>query len=200
MKTPSTTIPVRELGNTLAEIIKSQVRLGTQLIDSMSQLQLPESKSCCDIPEPCWMPVSLGEIESFACQGATVVVRLMITNCDRISHTYTSSAAGVNKDRVQLQPASLLLGPKERGTILATIDIPADINKSQDFEILLWIRGCKEYYVRWNISTNSPGGDGCHEIEIEDCPDLIHHWYDHFYCVRSCNTGRNSTINDNVRG
>jgi len=24
------------------------------------------------------------------------------------------------------------------------------------------------------------------DIEIEDCPDLIHHWYDHFYCPRPC--------------
>jgi hypothetical protein len=24
------------------------------------------------------------------------------------------------------------------------------------------------------------------EVEIEDCPDLIHHWYDHFYCERPC--------------
>jgi hypothetical protein len=21
---------------------------------------------------------------------------------------------------------------------------------------------------------------------VEDCPDLIHHWYDHFYCPRPC--------------
>jgi hypothetical protein len=23
-------------------------------------------------------------------------------------------------------------------------------------------------------------------VEVEDCPDLIHHWYDHFYCDRPC--------------
>jgi hypothetical protein len=25
---------------------------------------------------------------------------------------------------------------------------------------------------------------------VEDCPDLLHHWYDHFYCNRPCTHGK----------
>ena len=27
---------------------------------------------------------------------------------------------------------------------------------------------------------------GASELTVEDCPDLVHHWYDHFYCPRPC--------------
>jgi hypothetical protein len=29
-------------------------------------------------------------------------------------------------------------------------------------------------------------GASCPEVEVDDCPDNIHHWYDHFYCERGC--------------
>jgi hypothetical protein len=186
MKTSSSAVPVKEIGTTLAELLKTQARLGTQLVDIVSQVKLPRSQSCCDIPEPCWMPVELGEIESFACPGATSVVRLVITNCDRVPHNYSVSATGADAGLVNLQPATLSLGPKERGQVLATLKISPDAKDSQDFEVLLWIRGCKEYFLRWTVEVGSRGGDCCHEVEVDDCPDLIHHWYDHFYCARPC--------------
>lgn len=192
MKTPTRAIPVREIGTTLSELLKTQAHLCTQLMDIVSHVQLPRSQSCCDIPEPCWMPVSLGEIESFACQGATVVLRLMITNCDRITHNYTISAAGADAGLVNLQPTSLSIGPKERGLVLAKLKIPDDAKEGQDFEVLLWIRGCKEHYLKWTVAVGTTGGECCHEVEVEDCPDLVHHWYDHFYCVRPCYFDRRS--------
>jgi hypothetical protein len=34
----------------------------------------------------------------------------------------------------------------------------------------------------------------CNEVEINDCPDMIHHWYDHFYCHRHCQDQRTPGI------
>lgn len=195
MNTSSTDIPAREIGTTLAELMKTQFRLGAQLVEIASQVKLPRSQSCCDIPEPCWMPVPLGDIESFACPGATSVVRLVITNCDRIPHSYSIWAKGADAGLVDLQPTSLSLGPKERGQVLATLKIPADAKDGQEFEALLWVRGCKEHFLRWTVEVGTRGGDCCHEVEVEDCPDLIHHWYDHFYCARPCYFDRKSGDN-----
>ena len=192
MKTTSRAIPVRDIGSTLSGLLKTQFRLGTQLLDIMSQVQIPRNKSCCDIPEPCWMPVSLGEIESYACEGANVVVRIMITNCDRVPRNYTISATGVDAELVDLQPTTLTIGAKERGRFVATLKIPVSEKRRPDFEVLLWVRGCKEYYLRWTVAVGTTGGDCCYEAIVEDCPDLVHHWYDHFYCVRPCFFDRKS--------
>ncbi len=186
MNTPTKELPVREIGNTLSELLKTQMRLGVQLMEAASQIQLPKSKSCCDIPEPCWMPVTLGDFESHACQGATVVIRLMISNCDRIPHNYTVTVAGVDAGMVDLNPTSLSVGPKERRQVLAKLKIPDDAKDNQAYEVVIWVKGCKEHYLRWRVVAGAPATECCHEVDIEDCPDLIHHWYDHFYCARPC--------------
>lgn len=196
MNTSSGKQPAKEIAATLTDLLKTQVRFGAQLVDMVSQLKLPRSQSCCDIPEPCWMPAPLGDVESVACQGASSVVRFRITNCDRVPHVYSISVSGADAGLVSLQPASISLGPKERGLIFATLKIPPDAKDGQVFEVLLWIRGCKEHYLRWTTEVGTPGGDCCHEVEVEDCPDLIHHWYDHFYCPRPCDSERKPGTNN----
>ena len=85
-----------------------------------------------------------------------------------------------------VDPPTLTLGPMERGTVVVSGQIPANTNNGQEFDSLVWVRGCKEYYLRWLITTATRGADCCHEIEVNDCPDYVHHWYDHFYCHRPC--------------
>jgi len=55
--------------------------------------------------------------------------------------------------------------------------------------VLVWIRGCVDHVVRWTVKSSRRGSDCCHELEIDDCPDYVHHWYDHFYCPRPCRHG-----------
>jgi hypothetical protein len=64
--------------------------------------------------------------------------------------------------------------------------VPADAATGQEYEVLLWVRGCQNHYLRWTLKVANRGASCCHEVEVEDCPDLIHHWYDHFYCERPC--------------
>jgi len=196
MNASSSTLPGQELGALFIELMKTQMNVSTQFVELMSRSSLPTSRGCCDIPEPCWMPQPLGEIHSVACPGAIAVVRLIITNCDRVARNFSVSASGADAGLVSLQPTSLSIGPLERRVVLATLKLPADANIGQQFETLLWVRGCKEHYARWLAEAGQDGGACCHELEVEDCPDLIHHWYDHFYCPRPCLTGKQRDPHD----
>lgn len=140
----------------------------------------------CAIPPPCWMPRPLGECVSHVSQCRTACVRLVVTNQDRVARTVTAEAAGANAGTITLSPPSLTLGPMERGTISACVAVPDDAKGGERTEALLWVRGCREYYLRWTVSVGTAGLDSCHEVAVCDGPDYLHHWYDHFYCARPC--------------
>lgn len=184
------------IGDRLSDLLDAQTRVGTQVVGAMNRNGLSTGRGCCDIPEPCWMPESLGEVESRACPGATVTVRLLITNCDRVPRTMTMSAAGEAAGLVNLQPTTLVLGPKERGAASATLKVAPDAAVGEEIEALLWVLGCREHYLRWTVVVGKRGGDCYHEVKFEDCPDLVHHWYDHFYCRRPCLYQQSSNESD----
>lgn len=176
----------RGLSSLLTQLLDTQMRAGTWLANSLNQKQMPWESSCCDIPAPCWMPKNLGAVTSHVCPGATAVVRIRITNCDIHAHTYHFSTRGEGATQITLTPSSMTIPPLEKGVVTAQFTIPADDTECQDSESLILILGCNAYYLRWVIAHAKQGGDCCHEIDIEDCPDYVHHWYDHFYCYRSC--------------
>ena len=162
---------------------KSVSDMTRSMTDMLKGLGKP---SCgCEIPTPCWMPKPLGEVTTFVCAGATATVRMRVTNR---SNQRREIAVDTQQSGIQLtvNPPSLALGPMERGTITISGQVPANTNNGQEFESLVWVRGCNEYYLRWLIKTASRGTDCCHELDVNDCPDYIHHWYDHFYCPRPC--------------
>src|SRR4051812_248046 len=44
---------------------------------TLPKLSIPSlTGSCCDIPEPCWMPRCLGEIDCQVCPGAAATIRV----------------------------------------------------------------------------------------------------------------------------
>jgi len=139
----------------------------------------------CDIPPPCWAPQPIGEVLSHSCPGATATIRLRVTNCGATQRAITVEAAGKTPG-VKIDPPNLSLGPMERGVVAVSVSLPADAAQCQDQEVLLWVRGCQQHYLRWTVRVSSRGGSCCHEVDVEDCPDLVHHWYDHFYCERQC--------------
>ncbi len=148
------------------------------------------SCGCCQIPPPCWMPELAGEVTSFVCAGGTATVQLDVRNCGATPRTITLDASPAKEaGSVTFSPTQLSLGPMERGFASASVVLPADAPGGRA-DVLLWVRGCKVHYVRWTIKLTSRGGTCCHEVDIEDCPDYLHHWYDHFYCERPCPTDR----------
>jgi hypothetical protein len=143
---------------------------------------------CCEVPPPCWMPRPLGDLSSHVCRGGTATVRLRITNCGITGTKVAVEAAGKPADTqgVKIEPASLDLESMERGWITVSFTVPAEAGDCSCREILLWVRGCRNHFLRWKVCTAHRGADSCHEVWVEDCPDFIHRWSDHFYCYRSC--------------
>jgi hypothetical protein len=165
--------PTGELGQTFKQLIPAQLTRRCTC-------------GCCQIPPPCWMPELAGEVISFVCVGGTATVQLDVRNCGATPRIITLDASPASvAASVKFSPTQLSLGPMERGFASASVVLPADPPGGR-MDILLWVRGCKVHYVRWTIKVASRAGTCCHEVDIEDCPDYIHHWYDHFYCERPC--------------
>ena len=111
-------------------------------------------------------------------------MRVCVTNC---GFTRRVIRIEVPKDSgITVAPAVLALDALERGCVTLSIPVAADAADCSEKEYLVWVRGCKNHYLRWTVRVTSRGGCSCHEIGVDDCPDLVHHWYDHFYCVRGC--------------
>ncbi len=180
------TDPTEDLVDVIAELLTAPLRLGVGMVKALSTLQLPCNGGSCEIPEPCWMPQPLCDVVGFACAGATAALRLRITNCGACLEEFKVHVTGPDAGLVSIQTASLALGPKERGKIQLSFNVPPDAIDNQEFEAIIWIKGCKLHYLRWTVTAGQPSSSCCHEVELEDCPDLIHHWYDHFYCPRPC--------------
>ena len=161
-------------------------RRGSALCRTLGSIagQFPTGASCsCRIPPPCWAPQPAGEVFSRVCPGGTATIRLRVTNCGVQARTIRAT---VNMPNVSVDPSELTLGPMERDVFTATANLPATSKADVEREILLWIHGCHDHYLRWTLQVASRITDCYQEVDIEDCPDLIHHWYDHFYCVRPC--------------
>jgi hypothetical protein len=160
-------------------------RIGTSLNPVLQNLADAQRRRSCEIPPPCWMPKSLGEIHSLACPGGTAVVRIRVTNCQaRPGRVRAAFAEGSPAGEVA--PDELVLSPMERGWFTARLALPDDACKGQKIERILWVRGCNAHYLRWVVEAAEGGASSCHAVDVEDCADPIHHWYDHFYCDRPC--------------
>jgi hypothetical protein len=170
--------------NVLVRSMVDLARAGMELNPVLAGLSTVRRRSC-EIPPPCWLPRSLGEIHSLVCPGGTAVLHLRVTNCQART-SRVQAAFGKPDATATVTPSELQLGPMERGSFNAKIALPDDACKGQKNEYLLWVRGCNAHYLRWVVEAAGGVASSCHEIEIDDCPDLVHHWYDHFYCDRPC--------------
>jgi hypothetical protein len=189
------------VGQTFRELIDAQIGLGGEVlkllgkgtsgaISGLGGLGFPASRSsCCDMPDPCWMPQCGGEAHCRLAEGGTGVIRITLTNDDRVSHAYSLQAAGFGAGLVSFSTPNITLGPKERTVIIATFTMPTgQAAPAVPYDVVVWVRGCREHYFRWIISTGHRGKACCHETAINDGPNNIVHWYDHFYCPRPCPT------------
>lgn len=138
---------------------------------------------CCEIPPPCWLPRDLGEVRSHVCAGGTASLRLRVENCSPTARQITIEATSAD---VKISPAKLSLGPMERGVAVASLATDPKAGTGTEREVLIWVRGCYDHVVRWTVRVGGRASDACHELDVEDCPDFVHHWYDHFYCDRPC--------------
>ncbi|HTT18653.1 MAG TPA: hypothetical protein VMG82_06900 [Candidatus Sulfotelmatobacter sp.] len=186
--------PLLALGN----FIEQGARLGIDMLESLADLspRVLESFggltagtspffSACEIPSPCWMPKPLCDVKSTGRAGDTGSLRFVITNCTMASRAiqiFTSTKGA----QVSIVPDPLSLGPMERGESQISYVIPAGSPVGTKVDLLIWVRGCKLQFLRWVVTVGSRCSSSCCEVEVRDCPDFVHHWYDHFYCPRPC--------------
>jgi hypothetical protein len=180
------------------EMIKAVVTGGGILADTAKGMSLPKGASCCDIPDPCWMPRSLGEITCRLAPGAEGEVCIDVTNDDFRAHSYDIQPAGEDAGAVILDPKdkAFTLGPKERRTVSVRAIMPnkdrdPDRRESccdcDDLDLLIWVRGCADHYLRWVICSDEKAKAACcHCVSVRDVADYELHWYDHFHVMRPC--------------
>jgi hypothetical protein len=183
-----------------AKLVEQSAQLGVDILDSLagSPPQLLNSitkliakegllAGCnpCEIPPPCWMPRPLCDVTSIGHPGDTATLAFDITNCSmalrKVVVFTTTKNAGLT-----FSVAELDLTVMERGEILVSHLIPTGSVIGSKRELLMWVRGCRLYFLRWTIVVASIGADSFYEVDVRDCPDPVHHWYDHFYCPRPC--------------
>jgi hypothetical protein len=204
MSNTTSTRSLSDAVEAIGDVIQQGTRIGMDLLDTLSRNQTTEmlgkvlsniapkpsraAKCGCDIPPPCWMPRNLGDVMSHVCLGGTATLRVRVSNCSGTKRDIRLTPAGKPEDikAVTVQPAGLFLEPMQAGVFIVSMPVAATASLGQEFEILLWVRGCLDHYLRWTVRVDKRGTDCCHEIDVDDCPDYVHHWYDHFYCERPC--------------
>lgn len=170
-------------------------RLGLAMNPLLQALTEAQRRTSCDIPPPCWIPRALGELHSVVCAGATATVRVCVTNCQARAGEVKLAVSPVDLP-VKIDPPSASLAPMERRCFTVSLNAAADACKGSRSEVLLWVHGCNAHFLRWTLEVGDSGGASCHELDVDDCPDHVHHWYDHFYCVRPCFDRTRATVGD----
>lgn len=177
-------------------LMRAQFELGRELFQAWTGTTAPElqdprtawkkamPRPVCHVPDPCWMPLRLGECVSYVADCGTACIRLVVSNCDRVRHRVQVRLEG--DPGATASPGSVDLDPMHRATIEVCRSVPQGTERGKRFENLVWVEGCRDHVLRWTVNVGTGGLDSCHEIAVDDCPDYRHHWYDHFYCVRGC--------------
>jgi hypothetical protein len=198
MKAAEQESPLAGLSRIMSELLDEGLRLGADMMDTIGRTRLgevagslqrmaPAMRSCgCDVPPPCWMPKALGELTSHVCPGGVATVRLVVTNCSMTARVVDLHATGADAGVVKITPDKAVIEPMDQAVFVATLAVPANAPECGSRTALLWIAGCHLHWLRWTVDVHARGGHACHELRIDDCPDLVHHWYDHFYCQRPC--------------
>jgi hypothetical protein len=183
MSATKSSVSVADAARAVGGVLAEGTKLGLGLLESV-KLPLPARTCCsCEIPPPCWEPQPAGDVTTRVCAGNTAVLRLHITNCGVPSRKVSVDS----KDKsVRVAPASVTIDPFEEELVLVTFDVPANASTGTKKKTIVWVHGCHLHYVRWTVEVVGKFAS-CHsDVDIEDCPDLVHHWYDHFYCDRPC--------------
>ena len=187
---------INDVAESLRNLVSMERAMAAEVLDAIGSMDIveigrrlagavPARSGSCSIPEPCWMPRTLGDLVSVVAPCRTACLDIVVTNCDRSDRRITVAYDGDLKD-VTISDPDFVLGPFRRRTVSVCLVLPEDAARNQRFDGVVWVRGCREGYLRWSIRASSFGIDSRHEIEVEDCPDYVHHWYDHFYCARPC--------------
>ena len=183
MSSGTPTVSVADAAKAVGGLLEQGAKVGMSVLDSI-KLPLPNRSRCsCEIPPPCWEPQPIGDVTTRACPGNKAVLRLHIENCGSSGRTVSVDATNT---AIDVSPTSVTIGPYEGATVVLSLDVPASAGEGQRERAVVWVRGCYVHYLRWTVEVTCEDASCCSDVTVEDCPDLVHHWYDHFYCARPC--------------
>jgi len=145
----------------------------------------PGADCACHIPPPCWMPRQQREVVSCGAVGNEASLTFIITNeslaLRSIQIFTTTPLPGLSFTSTAVNLAAMA-----RGEVTLTYTIPSGTTADPGTEILLWIRGCRLHFQRWIVKLGKISINSDVEVRVEDGPENLHHWYDHFYCPHPC--------------
>jgi hypothetical protein len=176
------------------DVVQAQFLLGKEIIrlvgdgveaarESVGAFDLPKRKSCCAVPEPCWMPVPIGVAACALNPGGSGQIHVTVTNSDYRTRVFAFSTAGTDAAMLQLSSTQATLGPMEQAQFTADVNAPGTAGT---YEALVWVNGCREHYLRVVLKVGTKQKGCCYNVAVNDKPDYVVHWYDHFYCRKPC--------------
>lgn len=172
----------RAVGDAFATLLDAPVRLASALGDGLA-LRAPQG---CEIPPPCWEPRLAGTCLVDVPPGGTAIIRLHVLNCGWTRQVVGITATGRLAAIVKLEPTTLIVEPQEQATFRITSHLPDRVRTGAVVSGALLVRGCVDHFARVTVRAAECATAGCCDLTVRDCPDHIHHWYDHFYCPRPC--------------
>jgi hypothetical protein len=170
------------LGDAIAALLDAPAQVMATLAESLTRRK-PDR---CDIPPPCWEPQPAGTCRLAIPPGCVGKVRIHVANCDWTRHVVVARAMGRMAGWMTFDPTTLVIDPQEQRTIVVTVKVPSDAAPGQTIASPILVYGCNDYVVHVEVSTSECASRICCDVFVRDCPDHLHHWYDHFYCARPC--------------
>jgi hypothetical protein len=174
----------RALGDAIAGLLQAPARMAGALAGSLTGC----GPRGCEIPPPCWEPRPAGTCSLMLPPGSVARIRVHVMNCAWSRRVVGITAAGRLAGWMKLEPTTQIAGPQETVTFVVSVRIPDTVPIGQMFSGPLLVRGCLDHFARIDVRIAECAVPACCDIVVKDCPDNIHHWYDHFYCPRPCRT------------
>jgi|GEM_PF-6285522 len=171
------------------KFIGSTVAAEAEAVETVVKDHLCESHDCaCTVPTPCWLPEDLGDRDVSVEAGTTARLTIRVRNTDGQQQQVTAHVTGSGSQFVMPANASVIVRPFGWGTFTFSVAVPpAAAGTYVDVQIA--VQGCRRHILNWRVDVVekcAPGAKTDHDIVIRDGADLVHHWYEHFYCRRPC--------------
>ena len=186
-----------------AEIEKAKKFVGDFAAGAHRVEERPPAKHACNgphcsckIPTPCWLPEDLGDLDVVTEAGNAAQVVMRVRNTDGKKRSVTASVSGSSTPPVTPSTASVLVPEYGWGTFTFTAAVPPQTQPGTFAEVQIVVDGCRRHILNWRVEVVEkcdPDDKPRREIVVCDGADLIHHWYDHFYCRRQCHDVKGDT-------
>jgi hypothetical protein len=192
MKGTAADTSTRALGDAIAILLNVPAQMAAALAGAATTRAAPG----CEIPPPCWEPRPAGTCQIMLPPGGTATLRVHVTNCDWTRRVVGITAVGKIAAWLKFEPTHWIVDPHERQTFVVTVRVPDAVKAGQSLSGPLLVRGCNDHFVRLEATVADCAAGACCDVHVKDCPDHIHHWYDHFYCPRPCRNVATRDVKD----